>query len=322
LPSCFTSRRTSRRPSAVAVSDSLIARHSERALRRNLSRAGTLWNSALIDTVVPAAAGDIPTSTRSRRGRARQCRRRHRWRSPVPARRRMRSPAAPRREAEAADLHEIGRRADLGRTVPLEREERVLPVHAAPVVAHPDQRGHRLGYRHRDLRAPASSAFSTSSFTTDAGRSTTSPAAIWSATSWGESRCVGTRKSTSLYRAGGGCGTVRRCVSPVRPAPDRRSRRARVRRPPREAVSRLRRDSALWRRLRLRLVGAAAPASTAAPAASTTTAGAASQRQLVVPLRIEVGRTSQKHGLVIGERAVERRFRRVVPERRAPRRGA
>src|SRR6185295_12964460 len=32
--------------------------------------------------------------------------------------------------------------------------------------------------------APASSAFSISSFTTDAGRSTTSPAAIWSAT-WG-----------------------------------------------------------------------------------------------------------------------------------------
>jgi hypothetical protein len=31
-------------------------------------------------------------------------------------------------------------------------------------------------------RAPASSAFSTSSRTTDAGRSTTSPAAIWAAT--------------------------------------------------------------------------------------------------------------------------------------------
>src|SRR5260363_18849 len=31
----------------------------------------------------------------------------------------------------------------------------------------------------RSVRAPASSAFSTSSFTTDAGRSTTSPAAIW-----------------------------------------------------------------------------------------------------------------------------------------------
>src|SRR5206468_12813365 len=33
--------------------------------------------------------------------------------------------------------------------------------------------------------APASSAFSTSSFTTEAGRSTTSPAAIWSATALG-----------------------------------------------------------------------------------------------------------------------------------------
>src|SRR5829696_1369354 len=34
-------------------------------------------------------------------------------------------------------------------------------------------------------RAPASMAFSTSSFTTDAGRSTTSPAAIWLASSVG-----------------------------------------------------------------------------------------------------------------------------------------
>src|SRR5690606_27593626 len=38
-------------------------------------------------------------------------------------------------------------------------------------------------------RAPASSAFSTSSFTTEAGRSTTSPAAIWLA-SRGDKRCM------------------------------------------------------------------------------------------------------------------------------------
>ena len=37
-------------------------------------------------------------------------------------------------------------------------------------------------------RAPASSAFSTSSLTTDAGRSTTSPAAIWSASAGGRTR--------------------------------------------------------------------------------------------------------------------------------------
>ena len=37
-------------------------------------------------------------------------------------------------------------------------------------------------------RAPASSEFSTSSFTTDAGRSTTSPAAIWFATRSGRMR--------------------------------------------------------------------------------------------------------------------------------------
>jgi hypothetical protein len=44
------------------------------------------------------------------------------------------------------------------------------------------------------LVAPASSAFSTSSFTTDAGRSTTSPAAIWSATADARMATRGTRR--------------------------------------------------------------------------------------------------------------------------------
>ena len=38
------------------------------------------------------------------------------------------------------------------------------------------------------VRAPASRAFSTNSLTTEAGRSTTSPAAIWEATSAGRMR--------------------------------------------------------------------------------------------------------------------------------------
>src|SRR5688500_17428252 len=56
--------------------------------------------------------------------------------------------------------------------------------------------------------APASSAFSTSSLTTDAGRSTTSPAAIWSATAPGRMEIVGTQKTTAS-------GYLRAVVLPV-----------------------------------------------------------------------------------------------------------
>src|SRR5215210_687372 len=49
--------------------------------------------------------------------------------------------------------------------------------------------------------APASREFSTSSLTTEAGRSTTSPAAIWSATALGRIAIWGTYKATSAATA-------------------------------------------------------------------------------------------------------------------------
>jgi hypothetical protein len=60
--------------------------------------------------------------------------------------------------------------------VSLQRELRVGALHPASVVAHPHQLAPTLEQIDLD---PASSAFSTNSFTTAAGRSITSPAAIW-----------------------------------------------------------------------------------------------------------------------------------------------
>ncbi len=64
-----------------------------------------------------------------------------------------------------------------------QREDRVLAAHSASVVGDRNQRASRRA-RISTLteRAPASSEFSTSSLTAEAGRSTTSPAAIWLAT--------------------------------------------------------------------------------------------------------------------------------------------
>jgi len=53
--------------------------------------------------------------------------------------------------------------------------------------------------------APASRAFSISSLTTDAGRSTTSPAAIWSATAGGRTAM---REAMGSADAGGSGGTM------------------------------------------------------------------------------------------------------------------
>jgi hypothetical protein len=82
-------------------------------------------------------------------------------------------------EAERADCRQVINRADLARRVPFQREQRIVPVHPAAVIDHAHERDAAAPDAHSTLRAPASILFSTSSFTTDAGRSTTSPAATW-----------------------------------------------------------------------------------------------------------------------------------------------
>ena len=59
-----------------------------------------------------------------------------------------------------------------------EREHGVLALHPAAIIGDADARAAAVVHAMSIVVAPASSEFSTSSFTTDAGRSTTSPAAI------------------------------------------------------------------------------------------------------------------------------------------------
>jgi hypothetical protein len=66
--------------------------------------------------------------------------------------------------------------------MPLKRQHRIVAHHAASVVRNLNQLLPARLHADLDPVAPASSAFSSNSFTTDAGRSTTSPAAILLAT--------------------------------------------------------------------------------------------------------------------------------------------
>ena len=81
-------------------------------------------------------------------------------------------------EPEGAHAHQIRGVDDLAGGVAVERQDGVVAAHARAIVAHQDERLASLLRSTRTFRAPASMAFSTSSFTTEAGRSTTSPAAI------------------------------------------------------------------------------------------------------------------------------------------------
>jgi hypothetical protein len=86
-------------------------------------------------------------------------------------------------EPERPDRAEVVGARDLARRVPLDRQPRVLRLHPLAVVFDANQLLAAELDGDGDARAPASSAFSTSSLTTEAGRSTTSPAAIWLARS-------------------------------------------------------------------------------------------------------------------------------------------
>ena len=85
-------------------------------------------------------------------------------------------------EAEGGDCGEIAVRNFRGR-VALDGEREVGFVHAAPVVGDADEARPPASIATSIARAPASSAFSTSSLTAAAGRSITSPAAMRSTSS-------------------------------------------------------------------------------------------------------------------------------------------
>jgi hypothetical protein len=72
--------------------------------------------------------------------------------------------------------------------VTAQRERQFARRDAVAVVLDDDRADAAAGEAHDDLAAPASSALSISSRSTEAGRSTTSPAAIWLISSPGSSR--------------------------------------------------------------------------------------------------------------------------------------
>ena len=112
-------------------------------------------------------------------------------------------------EPQRPDRAEILRPGDLARRVPFDGKARVLGLHPLAIVL--DANELLAAELDSDLDAtsrPASSAFSTSSLTTDAGRSTTSPAAIWLA------RCSGKPVDARHVRSSVlACGRTRACIA-------------------------------------------------------------------------------------------------------------
>lgn len=88
-------------------------------------------------------------------------------------------------ETEADDSLQIVERADFTGGVPRQRQRQIVLADAAAVVANADQLGTAAFNIDIDARCAGVELFSTSSLTTDAGRSTTSPAAIWLASCGG-----------------------------------------------------------------------------------------------------------------------------------------
>ena len=99
-------------------------------------------------------------------------------------------------KAVGGDAVEIVAVAELAGGVAFEAEERVVLAHAAAVVGDGDEAAPARADLDVDWVAPASSEFSSSSLSTEAGRSMTSPAAIWLAT------CSGRRRMRFICRKG------------------------------------------------------------------------------------------------------------------------
>ena len=191
-PSCTTTKpvptwararrcRTSRqRPSSVAVRF------------RKARRAGTLWKRSRTSTVVPRGAPAAVTAPiappasstdQAWSSPARRERMRARETEPIEARASPRKPSVPmwaRSETSASLLVACDAKASARSSGPMPQPSSLTRTRSTPPAASSTV----------SSRAPASSAFSTSSFTTDAGRSTTSPAAIWFFTCSASTRIV------------------------------------------------------------------------------------------------------------------------------------
>src|SRR5689334_22655234 len=165
--------------------------------------------------------------------------------------------------------------------------------------------------------APASIAFSTSSFTTEEGRSTTSPAAIWSATELGRIEITGIATAKLPILAPRRSGDILFLVLTLnvgllvfRRVQDRLRL---LWRHARHGFGRLRLD---WTRRRVRALAlpSTTASSTTAPSSSPSAAATPlllTKCELIVPARIRVGDGHFKNLFVAEQRAIELRVGRI-----------
>ncbi len=179
-PSRSSSKRTSGRTSAIRSSQRTMCEASVTALFRNFRRAGTRPNRSATSIIVPSAQAtgpersmpapkpstSVPTASSCRRVRMR-----------TEATDAMLGSASPRKPSEVTRARSSAEASLLVacRSKDSRASSRLIPVPSSltEIAAIPPSR-----ITTRICVAMASSAFSTSSFTIEAGRSTTSPAAI------------------------------------------------------------------------------------------------------------------------------------------------
>ncbi len=187
-PAAESARRDARAPRRSMASETFA--FSVASDFRNLARAGVLKNRSRTSTCVPAgtpasrASVSMPASTVRRNPAAAAGSRvvsTSRDTAAIDGSASPRNPKVPsRHRSSAAAILEVAcrrraRRASDG-GMPEPSSTTRMSRRPPPSISTSMR------------RAPASMAFSTSSLTTDAGRSTTSPAAIWSASSGGSTR--------------------------------------------------------------------------------------------------------------------------------------
>ena len=187
FPSCHKAKPTSGRASAWRLSDSRQCASSVAVDFKNLRRAGVLKNNSLTSTVVPvlrATGRNSPLRASSCMAWSCSAVRDIRLSSDTAA---IAAKASPRKPMVATDskscrlaiLLVAWRLSASG----ISEGCKPLPSSSTLISRTPPSTK-----RTTTLAAPASNALSTSSRTTDAGRSTTSPAAIWLISSSGSSR--------------------------------------------------------------------------------------------------------------------------------------
>ena len=230
LPSCQMVKPTSGRTSAWRRTASTQCASSVDSVFRNLRRAGVLKNSSRTSTLVPvprAAGASSPLRASSRRAWGSAAVRLSRLSSDTEAIAASASPRKPivatfsssssepillvawRRSASGSSSAGMPAPSSSTSTARMPPAVSLMPI----------------------SRAPASSALSTSSRTTEAGRSTTSPAAIWLISSSGSSRMgrrgcsvmgafiwgiVGRRGRCDAANGSSGAGIIRRHGHPCR----------------------------------------------------------------------------------------------------------